>query len=98
MRLMMTLLATAFLSIGCSSNETGGLRVEYQCGETRFAVEFRGDTAVVTGEDGSFSLPIAISASGARYSDGTSTYWEHQGTALFELPDTSYQECVPDDG
>lgn len=26
-------------------------------------------------------LPLAVSASGARYSDGTMTFWEHQGTA-----------------
>lgn len=28
-------------------------------------------------------LPIAISGSGARYSDGTFTFWEHQGTGRF---------------
>ena len=27
------------------------------------------------------TLPAAISASGARYSNGTLTFWEHQGTA-----------------
>jgi membrane-bound inhibitor of C-type lysozyme len=27
------------------------------------------------------TLPLAISASGARYSDGTMTFWEHRGTA-----------------
>jgi membrane-bound inhibitor of C-type lysozyme len=29
----------------------------------------------------SVMLPEAVSASGARYSDGTMTFWEHQGTA-----------------
>ncbi len=29
------------------------------------------------------TLSAAVSASGARYSDGTETFWEHQGTASF---------------
>jgi hypothetical protein len=32
-----------------------------------------------------FTLPQALSASGARYSDGTNTFWEHQGGAIFEI-------------
>lgn len=38
----------------------------------------------VTLPDGrSVTLPAAQSASGARYSDGTETFWEHQGTGRF---------------
>ncbi|MBI5518794.1 MAG: MliC family protein [Desulfovibrio sp.] len=33
------------------------------------------------------TLPLALSASGARYSDGESTYWEHHGSARFERGD-----------
>jgi len=28
-------------------------------------------------------LPVAVSGSGARYSDGTRTFWEHQGTGRY---------------
>ena len=38
-------------------------------------------------------LPIAISGSGARYSDGKTTFWEHQGQALFEAPGVSFTGC-----
>ena len=42
----------------------------------------------VTLPDGrSVSLPVAISASGARYSSGKQTFWEHQGTGRFFIDD-----------
>lgn len=31
------------------------------------------------------SLPLAISASGSRYSDGTRTFWEHQGIGRYSV-------------
>ncbi len=31
----------------------------------------------------SVTLPVAVSASGARYGNGTETFWEHQGTGRF---------------
>lgn len=30
------------------------------------------------------TLPLAVSGSGARYSNGAQTFWEHQGGAIFE--------------
>ena len=79
----------------CSEPEGDTARIEYVCGSVRFAVEYDGDIAVVSGPRGFLRLPLAISASGARYSDGSHTYWEHQGTARFEFPDTTYQDCRP---
>jgi membrane-bound inhibitor of C-type lysozyme len=39
-------------------------------------------------------LPIAMSGSGARYSDGASELWEHQGKVRVTLPDgTVYDGC-----
>lgn len=35
----------------------------------------------------SYKLPQALSASGIRYSDGTNTFWEHQGSAIFTSDD-----------
>jgi membrane-bound inhibitor of C-type lysozyme len=42
------------------------------------------------------TLPLAVSASGARYSDGASTFWEHHGRARFERGDVVIfeGECV----
>jgi len=40
-----------------------------------------------------FHLPVAMSGSGARYSDGMTTIWEHQGTATFETPGASFTGC-----
>lgn len=33
-------------------------------------------------------LPVAVSGSGARYSDGTRTFWEHQGKGRYLEGDT----------
>lgn len=32
----------------------------------------------------SLTLPVALSGSGARYSNGSKTFWEHQGSATYE--------------
>lgn len=44
-----------------------------------------GKTVRLTLPDGrTLSLPLAVSGSGARYSNGAQTFWEHQGCAIFE--------------
>ena len=40
-----------------------------------------------------FHLPVAMSGSGARYSDGKTTIWEHQGQAQFETAGASLTGC-----
>jgi len=37
---------------------------------------------------GSVTLPLAMSGSGARYSNGSQTFWEHQGGAIYEEGET----------
>ena len=52
----------------------------------RLTARFNNDVQTVTVRlpDGrSVTLPRAMSASGARYSDGKMTFWEHQGSAGF---------------
>jgi hypothetical protein len=34
-----------------------------------------------------YKLPQTLSASGTRYSDGTNTFWEHQGSGIFTRDD-----------
>ena len=90
----LTILVGALLLLaGCVRGPRPLPHVTYICGTARFEVVFRGDTAVATRRAGVLHLPLAISGSGARYSDGEHTFWEHQGTARIELPDTTYEEC-----
>ncbi len=42
----------------------------------------------------SVTVPIAMSGSGARYTDGTVTYWSKGDSAIFEVGDTSYAHCA----
>lgn len=44
-----------------------------------------GKTVRLTLPDGrTLTLPLAVSGSGARYSNGAQTFWEHQSCAIFE--------------
>ncbi len=65
----------------------------FDCGDFRFTVAYRGDSAIVAIPGDTLTLPRAVSASGARYSDGTSTFWEHQGAALLDLAGASFADC-----
>jgi membrane-bound inhibitor of C-type lysozyme len=69
--------------------------VRYDCGRLSVPVLFREDTAYVKLPGRDLRLPLARSASGARYSDGEHTLWEHQGTARLELPEDTFTSCVP---
>lgn len=71
-----------------------GAVADYRCGEIRVRVEYRGDSAFVAAPDTALALPIAVSASGARYSDGRATAWEHQGLLRLELPTDTLVDCV----
>jgi membrane-bound inhibitor of C-type lysozyme len=79
----------------CGHAAGDGIRVTYVCSELRIPVLYRADTAYVKLPDEELRLPIARSASGARYSDGEHTLWEHQGTARLELPGDTFTACVP---
>ena len=90
-------LTVAVSAVACVAGEdrpvqTGGV-AEYACGESMVRVEYRADSAFVTLTDTSLALPLAISASGARYSDGVSTAWEHQGTLDLEVPGRALHAC-----
>lgn len=57
------------------------------------------DLVNVTLPDGRIvTLPAASSASGARYSNGTETFWEHQGEARFFVGDAIIFEGVVEPG
>lgn len=41
------------------------------------------------------TLPVAVSGSGARYSDGIRTFWEHQGVGRYFEGDAALFEGTP---
>lgn len=67
----------------------------YQCTQAdRFVVRFTADDSARVEWDGErVTLPQAISASGARYTDGTVTYWDKGGIARFETPADTFIDC-----
>lgn len=81
---MKRFLALAVLAMiaACGTTQSGGPRADWRCdGGAAFSVRFRGESAEIFAGGQTYTLPLAISASGARYSNGTVEYWEHQGEA-----------------
>jgi membrane-bound inhibitor of C-type lysozyme len=85
------------------SAEGGSKTVVYACGADRITVRYEGMESLagatharLTLPNGdSVRLPHAASASGARYSNGAVTLWEHQGTARIETPGRTWTDCRP---
>ena len=76
------LLAAALFSLAACATDPSVGRTDWMCdGGAAFSVRFEGDRAEVFAGGQTYSLPSAVSASGARYSDGAVEYWEHQGEA-----------------
>ncbi len=77
------LMVTAIVLLSaCGTTQSGGPRVDWRCdGGAAFSVRFADDRAEVFAGGRIYDLPIAVSASGARYSDGVVEYWEDQGRA-----------------
>jgi len=56
------------------------------------------DTVTITLPDQTITLPRAISGSGARYGDKTTTFWNQGNEALVEIDgETIYQNCVAEE-
>lgn len=70
------------LTACASSGRAGGPRTDWRCnGGAAFSVRFDGNAAEVFAGGQLYNLPVAQSGSGARYSNGSVQYWEHQGEA-----------------
>ena len=91
---MAAILSAAVVLFGCDAGEEP-VEVEYDCGEVTLHVTYGEDVALIRLGEETHTLPIAISASGARYSDGEIELWEHQGTARFTTPTRQYEACRP---
>lgn len=76
------------------ASETDRFAWVYQCTDTdRFVLRFSGDTARIEWDGGRAKLPQAISASGARYTDGEITFWDKGGVARIETPADTFIDC-----
>jgi membrane-bound inhibitor of C-type lysozyme len=74
--------AAMVLAAAFSTTQTGGPRADWRCdGGAAFSVRFGDNSAEVFAGGQVYTLPIAVSASGARYSNGAVEYWGHQGEA-----------------
>jgi len=76
-------LAAALVSLAaCAASDPSLGRTDWRCdGGAAFSVRFANERAEVFAGGQTYSLPSAVSASGARFSDGAVEYWEHQGQA-----------------
>lgn len=77
-----------------------GLRIvavsRYDCGLAgRLIIKWAKDAAEVSFGEMTQRLPRALSGSGARYSDGTSEVWEHQGVVRWTGDGARPRTCRP---
>lgn len=85
----------AVAAAACATQAAEDPSATFLCEDVRVDVVFRSDSAFITMPDTALALPLAISASGARYSDGLATFWEHQGTARIEVGRDTFDACTP---
>ena len=73
-------LMCVLLILGCESSPQSVKHTRWDCGDGLILiVQWEKDWVQVSWEGRTWRLPRAISASGARYSDGEREAWEHQG-------------------
>ncbi len=66
----------------------------FQCENDEFyTVHFQDDAAYLYHGYEVYKLPRALSASGARYSDGVNEFWNKGDMAMITIGDESYQNC-----
>jgi membrane-bound inhibitor of C-type lysozyme/uncharacterized membrane protein len=69
----------------------------YRCeGDRRLLVRMMGDSVRVQEDLYAVTLPLAPSASGARYSAGGATYWSKGRAAIFEISGGRLEDCQGD--
>jgi len=67
----------------------------YECGDDNtFTLRVEGESAWLFLPQGSKRLPSVPSGSGAKFSDGSATYWSKGEEALLQLNGKTYRGCV----
>lgn len=70
--------------------------IGYKCDEIEFIAKFEANIVQILLPARTLTLPRVISGSGARYTDGVTTFWSKGDTALFEMNGVSYKGCKAD--
>ena len=65
----------------------------YTCSDIRFTARFEPEAAILTLPDRELRLPQVRSGSGARYSDGETTFWIKGESATLEIGGKTYADC-----
>ena len=92
MKLSVVVLALA-ATTGCARRSEHAFRCP---GGAEFTARYGADSVTLRLPEGSTTLPLARSASGARYANDTLEFWEHAGTArLVRRGRVLYQDCRP---
>ena len=68
----------------------------FKCDDFAFIAKFLDSKVEIALAGRTLTLPQVISGSGARYSDGATTFWNKGDTALFEMNGVSYKNCIAD--
>jgi putative lipoprotein len=70
--------------------------VGFRCDDFAFIAKFFADRVEIATAGRTLSLPQVLSASGARYSDGRSTFWNEGDFAQFNMNGADYSGCRVD--
>lgn len=70
--------------------------VPFKCDTISMIAKFGTNNVEIMLPGRTITLPQVVSASGARYSDGSTTFWNKGDEALFEMNDVSYKGCRAD--
>lgn len=70
--------------------------IGFKCDDFAFIARFSADKVEIAMAGRTVTLPQVISGSGARYSNGPTTFWNKGDSALFEMNGVSYQNCKAD--
>jgi putative lipoprotein len=70
--------------------------IPFKCDEVSLIARFGANSVEVLLPGRTIKLPQVVSGSGARYTDGSTTFWNKGDTALFEMNGVSYKGCRAD--
>lgn len=68
----------------------------FKCDDISLIARFGKESVEIMLPGRTLKLPQVVSGSGARYADGTTTFWNKGDTALFEMNGVSYKGCRAD--
>jgi membrane-bound inhibitor of C-type lysozyme/uncharacterized membrane protein len=84
-------------AVGSTPDEAGTRTYFFACEEGGdFVVRLEGRSVWVFAPEGTRELPQVPAGSGAKYSDGTVTFWSRGAEAMLDFPGKSYRACTND--